>query len=180
MKDFTDERFLARFNRGDEKAFVQAYDFFMPKIYRFLYYKARQDKTLTDDMAQRTFMKAWEYVTCQNRDVENIQAFLYRIARNLMIDHWRVQHKETYELKDFLIETADDPKMIEAIDARIEVEQLMSHMDTIPEQYKEVITLRFIQELDIDEIATIMEKDKNNIYVLIHRALKTLRAKILE
>lgn len=180
MIDFSDQHFLKRLNSGDEQAFLKVYDFFMPKIYRFLYYQARQHKELAEDLAQHVFIKTWEYIGRDQNNIEHIQAFLYRIARNLMVDHWRAQHnKETVELSEDVTDTQDhELTLIDKIDMALTIDLIKQKLNSIPEQYREIIIMRFIEELTIEEIAEALQKDKNNIYVLIHRALKALRTAI--
>ena len=177
MKKFKKDSFLVLFNEGDENAFMEVYDFYVSAIYRFIYYKARQDKSVSEDLTQKVFIKVWEYVRANKKPIENIQAFLYMVARNLVIDYWRGIGKEqvisSIEDSDGAID--EEFNHIDAVDAKLTTEKVIDKLNDIPERYKEVIVMRFIDELEIDEIAKILNKDKNGVYVLIHRALKSLR-----
>lgn len=170
-----DKKLLKQLNAGNEQAFIKVYDAFAERIFRHIYYKVGQNKELAEDLSQQTFFKAWEYIS-KGKEVESIQAFLYRIASNLVVDLWRGKEKESLPLKDELIETTEDsPRWREVIEAKVSVEILQRSLDELNDQYREVLILRYLQDLEIAEIADILEKDKNNIYVLIHRATKALQ-----
>lgn len=179
------KQLIKRLNDGDEQAFLLVYDFYTPKIFRYIYYQVGQNKELTEDLAQQTFVKAWEFIIKRGKAVDNIQAFLYRVARNLVVDLWRNKHKESLPLMDELIETTEAAKggglrWQEEIDAKVSVEVLGKTLDQIHEHYREVLIMRYLEELEIDEIAKLLEKDKNSVYVLIHRATKALQKAIKE
>lgn len=174
-----DKQLIERLNRGDEQAFLQVYDFYTPKIFRYIYYQVGQNKELTEDIVQQTFFKAWEYIIKRSKPVDNVQAFLYRVARNLVIDLWRNKYKESLPLLDDMIETTEAaPRWQEKIEAKVSVELLEKTLNQIHQHYREVLIMRYLNELEIVEIANLLEKDKNSVYVLIHRATKALQKAI--
>jgi len=174
-----DKKLIKKLNQGDEQAFLKVYDYFAPKIFRYIYYQVGHNKSLSEDISQQTFFKAWEYLSKGKKPITNIQAFLYRVARNLVIDLWRSKQKESLPLLDELIETTDElPRWQEVIEARVNVEALEKSLDNIHEQYREVLIMRYLHDMTIEEMASVLEKDKNNIYVLIHRASQTLKKAI--
>ena len=104
------------------------------------------------------------------------------MSRNLVVDLWRSKEKESLPLLDEMIETTESAqgtlRWQEVIDAKLSVEALEKTLDSIHEQYREVLIMRYLHDMTIEEIAATLEKDKNNIYVLIHRATKALRAQL--
>ena len=177
-----DKKLISKLNQGDEQAFLEVYDYFAPKIFRYIYYQVGRNKSLSEDISQQTFFKAWEYIASGKKPIENIQAFLYRVSRNLVVDLWRSKEKESLPLLDEMIETTESAqgtlRWQEVIDAKLSVEALEKTLDSIHEQYREVLIMRYLHDMTIEEIAATLEKDKNNIYVLIHRATKALRAQL--
>lgn len=176
-----DKQLIKRLNSGDERAFLEVYDYYTPKIFRYIYYQVGQNKELTEDLAQQTFFKAWEYIIKKSKPVDNVQAFLYRVARNLVVDLWRNKYKESLPLLDDMIETTEEfPRWQEKIEAKVSVEVLAKTLNQIHQHYREVLIMRYLDELEITEIANLLEKDKNSVYVLIHRATKALQKAIGE
>ena len=179
MNFWHNEKFIRNFNQGNEKAYLKVYDFFAPKIFRFVYYKTGKNKELAEDITQQAFIKIWQYIISNKENkIDNIQAFLYQVARNLVIDNWREQQKEPLPIIEESIEIAEEPIHQIKIDKKIQLDTLEKNLEKIPEQYKEIIIMRYLEELSIEEIEVILGKDKNSIYVLIHRALKALKKKI--
>ena len=102
-------------------------------------------------MLSDTFVRAWEYVR-KGGAVENEKAFLYKIASNLIIDYRR--KKKTLSLdalteEGFDVSTDEHLRLEEIIDAR----QAVQALDKIPEQYRDALFMRFIQELGPKETA---------------------------
>jgi RNA polymerase sigma-70 factor, ECF subfamily len=174
-----DKNLLKQLNQGDNQAFLVVYDYFAPKIFRYIYYQVGRNKSLAEELAQQSFFKAWEYISSGKKPIENIQAFLYRVARNLVVDLWRSKQKESLPLLDELIETTEgSQRWQEEIDAKVSVEFLEKTLDNIHEQYREVLVMRYLQDMTVTEISKVLAKDKNNIYVLIHRATRALRKEL--
>jgi RNA polymerase sigma-70 factor, ECF subfamily len=159
-------------NEFKQDDFLEAYNSYSDAIFRYCYYKT-SDRERAKDLVQDTFTKAWEYIAAGN-EVGNIKAFLYRIANNLIIDGFR--KKKSYSL-DVLEEQGFDPgvdktdQLFNQIDGAIALKLLTK----IPDTYREVITMRFVEELSIKEIAEILKEKENNISVKLHRGLEKLR-----
>ena len=82
MQFAEEKEFIKSLNQGHQKAFLQVYDFFAPRIFRFIYYKTGQNQALAEDLAQQTFYKTWEYIQSSKNNIHNIQAFLYGFLKN--------------------------------------------------------------------------------------------------
>jgi RNA polymerase sigma-70 factor (ECF subfamily) len=134
-----------------------------------------------EDITAETFLKIWEYIF-NNKRIENLNAFTYQIARNLVIDFYRkkAQQKIVVKENDEELERVVDPSL--PVDKRMElasdVEQLEKYLRQLKEEYREIIILRHIDELSISEIAKVLNKTNGNVRVLAHRALTTLKALI--
>ncbi len=162
-----------------EGEFEKIYDDFAPKIFKFCYFRV-SSREEAEDIASMVFMRAWDHINT-GKDVSNLQGFLFRIATNLVIDYYR-NHKER---KDISI---DDPRtnrdipdkhdMTEHIDRDLLVEDIRRKIDVLPESYREIIILRYINDLTIGEIAKILETSENNISVRLYRAIDKLKAMV--
>lgn len=152
------------------------YDGFSDEIFRFCLAKTRNREEALD-ITQETFIKAWDYMRT-GKAVEQARGFLYKIARNLIIDHSR--KKKPASLDAFLedeFSTHDLPDVSEMPDGgTVDKERMMEQLKQLPEHHYEILLLRFIQELTIAEIASMYGESENTISVRIHRALKQAKA----
>lgn len=170
--------------KKDREAFVRAYDLYVDKIYRYVYFKVGK-KEEAQDLTSEVFLKAWNYI--QDNQISNyktLKALFYKIARNLVIDYYRKKsNKESISLENEIvaINIADENQNIfEKINISSEVEEVLKRMSELKDEYREALALRYIDELSITEISEILEKTKGNTRVLVFRALKTLKENLLE
>lgn len=144
-------------------------------IYKFVYYKV-DSREIAEDITSEAFLKTWRYI--ESNTVENVRAFVYRVANNLVIDHWRKKDREPTPLPEGdddqdIPSTNDDP--IRLLDASINSKIIAHALEEIHPNYKEVLVLRYINELSPEETAAILGKTPNNINVLTFRALKAIK-----
>lgn len=166
------------FENTARSEFLAAYDQYAEKIYKHIFFRVN-NKELAEDMTAETFLKAWNYVA-KGEVVKNFKSFLYRIAHNMIVDHYRQKSQAPLSL-DALRETESDriePVMESGENTKIDFEILKKKMETLPESYKEMLAMRYIDDLDISEIKKITGKSFANIYVTIHRGLKMLKKKM--
>ncbi len=164
-------------NNGDktEKLFVQLYDTHADAIFRFCYFKTG-DREIAKDLAQDTFVKVFNYL--KNNDVQNTKSFIYTTAKNTIIDYWR-KKKSVVEsqLPDGFFESiAEKDNSENDIDYSI----FLSLLDKLSEADREVIVLRFIEDMNSREMAAILGERENTILVRISRAKEKLRALLKE
>ena len=171
----TEKVLILKSRLGNKDAFATIYNKYINKIYRFAFYKT-SSKEIAEDIASQTFLKLWEKIA-QGGQIRSLQALLYQIARNLIIDHYRSKHNTEVPLE---FETEKQAVHIdEKIHTRIDNELLRPAVMKLKEEYREVVILRYIEELSISEIAKIVDKSNGNVRTLTHRALNELK-KILK
>ncbi len=164
---------LKRAKLGEKEAFGKLYEMYLDRIYRFIFFKVRQDRLLAEDLTAEVFVKAWLHLSSFKKG--SFQAWLYTIARNRVIDHIRTAHQHV-ELDDSL---ADQKESVEDTVIRaLTAEQIMEGLQELSEEQREIIILRFVQDLSYKEIATITQKKEEAIRALQYRALKQLRKNI--
>lgn len=172
--------FLRLKKHKDKQAFIEAYDLYIEQIYRFIYFKVG-DQNEAEDIASMVFLKCWNYVYEGNLgDYQTLKSLLYKIARNTIIDHYRKhQHKQNISLDDIAqtsaaIDTTQSPE--EQAATAFDFQKVMEEkLPLLKEEYREVVILRFVNELSIAEISLILGKTNGNIRVMIHRALESLQ-----
>ena len=172
-----EKKLLKQVNQGESRAFEEFYGLYVKKIYRFIYYRinSKQD---AHDLTSETFCRAWQSAA-QGSKIENLKAFIYRIAHNLVVDFYAQKPKAPLELNEELRETLPEENGLEkrmAINS--DVEQVKKAIGELPDSYREVLIMRFLDELSISEISQALGKSKNNVYVLIHRALKAIKEEL--
>lgn len=185
MQKLKEKYLVFRISEGqDQQAFTQLYSLYREKIYQFVYFKVSSQED-AEDLASQVFLKAWEYLTDDNaRRVQNFRAFIYQLTRNLVIDYYRMQGRapQNVELEDIEEESAiEDPRSTFLLNQLYAEDRkyLDECLKQVKEAYREVIVLRYLEEIGIEEIAEIIEKNPGNVRVLIHRGLKSLRSVIL-
>lgn len=173
---------MKRVLMGEKDAFSEVYDFYVIKIFRFVYLKTNS-KEVAEDITSEVFMKCWKHIQALQKrlneeisDTESIGPLLYTIARNTVIDHYRKKHEESVGLSDEMKERIPDRKqnIIEKLSIKQEIEYLISVMRELKDEYQEVLLLKFVEDLPNDEIAKITGKSEGSTRVLIHRAIKSL------
>lgn len=155
--------------------FVKTYDRFSDKIFRHLYFRMR-DREKALDLMQETFTKTFLYIK-DGVQVENIQAFLYRVAHNLMIDEFKKSNRQKVVSLEAMAEDGITPGEDHSTEMKqkIDVEAMMTKLDELPPQYREVIVMRYVDQLELKEIAEALQESENSIRVKLHRSLKKLR-----
>lgn len=161
------------------KEFAKIYDKSVDKIYRFIYLKVNSQE-VAEDLASETFIRGWEaFRKAQN--IQNPQAFLYQIARNLITDHYRRQAQATLVSVENVPQerlSANVKSLEEIAILTSDVERVKAALAKINNNYREVVVWYYLDEFTVPEIAKILNKSEEAVRVLIHRALKSLREQL--
>jgi RNA polymerase sigma-70 factor (ECF subfamily) len=159
--------------RNSRKIFSQIYDRYIDKIYRFIFLKVNSQE-ITQDLTSETFLRGWESFKNGNK-IENPQAFLYKIARNLVIDHYREKGKTKIISAEYVKITDPRTNLEEKALLNSDLDNIKTALTNLKEDYQNVIIWRYLDDLPIPEIAKIMDKSEEAIRVQLHRALKALK-----
>lgn len=160
-----------------EREFLEAYDEFSEKILRHVHFRVADPDT-AEEILSETFLKTWKYLSEGHR-IDNLKSFLYRVANNLIIDHYRSKKRLDLSLDEAIaVETpaADDPE--EKLDVKLATEALEEALERLPEAYRQMLTYRYLDELSVAEISQVTGKSAVNVYVTIHRAIKLLKGQL--
>jgi len=162
------------------QVFSGIYDQYIEKIYRFIFLKVSSPET-AQDLTSETFLKGWEaFQRSQSSNpgemkIENMQAFLYQIARNLVTDFYREKGR-TQTVSAENLKIADPRENLgEKAAQNSEIEQIKVNLANLKDDYQEVIILHYLNDLSISEIAQTLEKPKGTVRVMLHRGLKELK-----
>jgi len=147
----------------------------MEKIYRYIFFRAG-DEAQAEDMTEEVFVRAWEALPKYKLGEHPFSSWLYRIAHNLLVDHYRRKKTSTISTDD-LLRYSDPTQLPERIVGRKqENEVLAKSIMQLDDLEQQVLLLRFVEGLSHREIGLIIGKSATASRVIQHRALKALRA----
>jgi RNA polymerase sigma-70 factor (ECF subfamily) len=161
------EQELVEDARHGAAAFGELYDFYLPRIFGFVYRRV-QERSVAEDLTAATFHKALEAIRTRRFRNDAFGGWLYRVAANAVIDHFR-QSARTVPM-----ELPPDPAA-DALGAALDRDELRRAMARIGQQHREVLVLRFFDDLDPDEASVVLGCTRATFAVKLHRALAALR-----
>ncbi len=172
MVDDESRRLVERAAKGDEAAFAALYDAFAPRLYRF--FRFRVSDTTAEDLTQKVFLKMIEQLPNYRSQGVPFAAWVFRVARNAWIDEHRTSHASLP--LDTLDQESGEPDGPEEQAVRAsELEAVRGAVSRLPEDQREVISLRFFAGLTPREVAAQMGRSEGSVRTIQHRALQTLR-----
>ena len=170
-------------NGGDHEArFLTAFDEYNDALFRHAYFRL-SDREKAIDVVHDTYTKVWSYIR-GGYEVDNFRPFLYKVLNNLIIDEYRKRKEQSL---DAMLEAEgvdegsfDDlsASTVEVLAATIDGRKAFEVLLTLPDEYREVIVYRFVDQLGPKEISELIEETENTVSVRIHRGLKLLRRTI--
>lgn len=158
---------------GSAAAFAALYDRHLDRVYRQCYYRLG-NRADAEDLAQQTFLQAWQAMPRYRRSAAPFVAWLLTISHNLIVSKLR----KTREVTDPNLELAGldddaDPETT-ALD-RLATDSVRQALQLLRPDRQQVLVLRFIEGFNVEEVAAAMGKSPNNVRVIQHRALHDLR-----
>jgi RNA polymerase sigma-70 factor (ECF subfamily) len=167
-----------------EETFIEAYRSYNDSIFRLVLFKLNnREKAL--DLTQEVFMKTWSYVS-KNSKMENLKAFLYKVANNLIVDEYRKRNHTYYNSQSLeaLSEDGFEPKeetdTLERMIDKMDGEKVLQMVKLLPDIYSDVLFMKYVEEYSVTEIAEITQESVNVISVRLNRALGKLRELVKE
>ena len=168
-----EKQLVERAARKDSQAFGKLYELYFDKIYNYLYFKTMHSNE-AEDLTALVFMKAWEAIGKFQWQGYPFSAWLYRIAHNQLVDHYRTRRQVLpLEVAEHF-ECSDDP--FDAVELAAAMGQVRSALKYLTQEQQRVVTLRYFEGYSICEIAKIMALSPNSISVC-ERATRFLIAK---
>jgi RNA polymerase sigma-70 factor (ECF subfamily) len=158
----------------DTAAFAALYEEHLNSVYRFVFFKVG-DPTLAEDLTAEVFSKAWENIDrFEWRDLP-FQHWLLRVARNVVVDHWRAHRRFPVSL-DGLYELPSEALTPDDIVAReSEVERVRLGLKSLPDDQRDVLILRFIEGYSHADTSQVLGKSVVAVRQIQVRALRALR-----
>ena len=157
----------------DTQAYGELYDGYVARIRRFIAFRVKSAQD-AEELTAEVFLRGWEYATSSM--IEKPGSLFYRIARNVVADHYRALERsmeggeldEAHEVPDSALLAPEQMQLAE------DQAQLLKAMKSLKEEYRDALMMRYMDEMSVKEIAQALEKTPNNVRVLLHRAKKAL------
>ena len=165
-----------------EERFLAAYDEYGDALFRHAHLRV-SDRERAIDIVHDTFTKVWSYVRT-GHEIEQFRPFLYKVLNNLIIDSYRKKRESSLDAlfeKEGIDEGTFDElseSTVESLAATLDGKRAFALLDTLNEEYREVIILRFVDGLGPKEISELIETSENIVSVRLHRGLAQLRKHI--
>lgn len=172
-----EQAYIEKAQAGDAACFGRLYDHYLPPIYRFIALKVGT-KQEAEDLSHEVFISAWQKLPTYQVQGFPFGSWLYKIARNRVIDYYRTK-KSHMSIDDevaldenlFAVQTGID----EALDLGLDLAVVREAMQTLTGEQREVIQLRFLDELSPAEIAKVLDKREGTVRIIQHRAIQKLK-----
>ena len=157
------------------KQFSKIYDQSINKIYRFVYIKVNSQE-VAEDITSKVFLRGWDSFKVNCDKISNPNAFLYQIARNLVVDYYREKGRTQFVSTDSIPDVVDASVNIEegAITSA-NLAMVKDALANMKDDYQNVVIWHYLDEMPIPEIAQLLERSEEATRVLLHRALNSLR-----
>lgn len=168
-----EQELVRRAKEQDEAAFAALYDLYYQRVFTYIYFRV-SDQALAEDLAADVFVRALQAIGKFKYRGVPLAAWLLRIARNLVIDHFRRAGKrQTVALEDHLPDRTTSP--VTEVENRLLREDLIRLMKHLTDDQRDVIILKFFQGMSNSEVAEVLGKPVGAVKSLQHRGLAALR-----
>ncbi|MCX6790898.1 MAG: RNA polymerase sigma factor [Candidatus Gribaldobacteria bacterium] len=180
MKELAKDELIAlvkKAQQGDESAFGQLYEHYLAPIYRFIYFKVKNQGE-SEDLTQNVFVKAWKSLArYQQQPNIPFSSWLYTIARNTVIDFWK--KKKAVLIDHDLMDNLNTDGTLGDLNENLELKEkravLRDCLYLLSDEQQEIVVLRFINDLSNQEISQILNKSEEAVRQIQYRAIKSLK-----
>lgn len=160
---------------GDKEAFGELYERYVEKIYNYVYYRTGNHHD-AEDLTARVFFRAMGHIENYTERGVPFQAWLYRIAHNLVANWHRDRgRRKVIPLDEFIAASLKSDAPDRQAEDREEREALLNAIRRLPDERQQLLTLKFVEHLSNAEIGAIMDRTEGAIKSLYHRTLIALR-----
>ncbi len=167
-------KIVTRAVKGESEAFGLLYDHYQPQIYRFIILKVGRREE-AEDLTHQVFVAAWKSMPNYEDQGYPFSSWLYQIARNQVIDHYRLKKPDVDLEESHVQEIASTSDTESQVEERLAMGKVQDALRELSQEYQDVIIMRFVEELSVREVAQAVGKSEGAIKVMQHRAIKELK-----
>ncbi|UCB43030.1 MAG: sigma-70 family RNA polymerase sigma factor [Dehalococcoidales bacterium] len=162
--------------RGAREIFVELYEEFLPKVFRYIRYRVNSEQE-TEDLTSVVFEKALVNFEKYSKERASFSTWIFSIARNTVIDHYRIQaRRPAMSLEKAEIETSSNELLPDDVIVKMEErEKLQTCISRLSHEEQEIIALKFGSEMNNRQIARAMGLSESNVGTKLYRAVRKLR-----
>ncbi len=151
----------------------------MPQVFGYVYMRTNRDRSLAEDIVSEIFLKAIENFEQYSKEKGSFKSWIFQITKNYLIDYFRSnKNRASSSIDDLANELKDPGDTKQLAQNEIEKEIIIEAINTLPENKKELVILRYFSGYSYEEIAKVTKDKENNIRVIIHRTLQDLKRKL--
>ena len=160
--------------KGEASAFGSLYDHYHPQIYRFVFIKVSRRED-AEDLTHEVFKRAWQNIHAYQNLGFPFSSWLYRIARNQVIDHYRTRKQEVGldDMDPEQMASAENREQL--VDQHLEIGRVKTAIHKLKPEHQDVIIMRFIEDLPIRDVAAALDKSEGAVKLIQHRAMNELK-----
>ena len=178
MLNILNPELIRRAQNGETIVVSDIYDRYQRGIFRYLYYRVGDQQT-AEDLTSEVFLRMIEKLSSYQDHRISFQAWLFQIARNLSIDHYRkMSIRKNVQFEEEFPSPGEEP--LELIDRELTSDKLNRALGELPDNQRDVIVMRFVVGMPIGEVAETLHKTDDSIKGLQRRALLALREILTE
>lgn len=159
------------------KDFLGYYNTFFEKVYRYIFFRVGRNKELAEDLTSEIFMKAMESFDSFDES-RPFSVWIYRVAHNHLADHYKKFKPTIVAVEDAENILKSDTNILKTLDDKLGLEKVQTALETLPENQKQVVLLKYFSEFTNTEVADILNTTEAHIRVLQYRAMQSLRLKL--
>jgi RNA polymerase sigma-70 factor, ECF subfamily len=175
LPDFAvEDRLLAQARSGNDQAIQQIYEVYFSPIYNFIRLRV-EDRAVAEDLASEVFIRLVTACRGRNAPHHRLRGWLFKVARNLVHDHYGKARKITTEALEEWMPDDDQPELEVQFIRSLDIQRARQALQQLSGEQQEVLLLRFGQSLSLQETADIMGKQIGAIKSLQFRAVTALR-----
>ena len=175
LKRLEDIELVELAKTGDKDAFGELYERYVEKIYNYIYYRTGNHHD-AEDISARVFFRAMAHIESYTERGVPFQAWLYRIAHNLVANWHRDRgRRKVIPLDEYIASSLKSEAPDKEAEDNEEREVLLAAIRRLPEERQQLLLLKFVEHLSNAEIGEIMGRTEGAIKSLYHRTLTSLR-----
>lgn len=176
----TEQTLLQRAREFDLQAIAEIYDLYSPALFRYAV-RLLGDVHQAEDCVTETFSRFLGALKVNNGPRTHLRSYLYRVAHNWITDQYRAGHSNTSfldELESTSAEDRDEANPLERVMDKLDSERVRAAIMSLTPEQRQVIVLKYFEEMDNDEVAAALGKPVGAVKSLQQRALASLRRKL--